>query len=254
MKREQGKSRAARTRGGDGLTIQSNQGFADDEVANIDLKGALVGEYRLQGELIRAFYVNERTWFVAVEVCAVLGIANPRDAIRSLRTSSRGVGNTDTGGGERLVNLITESGLYFLIFKSRKPQAEAFQAWVTDEVLPQIRRTGSYSANQAIGGGGSIVLPDPGRYVVVAAPGQAPHVRRTSISEIVTEFDALDRQIMCYTLKQIEVWWDKVQTRELPESIRTKSFAFYKLDDTIRTASEMADHFLRVQPQNGSEQ
>ncbi|MDE1905504.1 MAG: hypothetical protein KGH75_03525 [Rhodospirillales bacterium] len=230
-------------------SYQSANGAVRD--MNVDLTHAAVGEYRFQGELIRAFYVDERTWFIATEVCAVLELANPRQVIKALRSVQRGVSSMDTPGGIQPVNLITESGLYVLIFKSRKPQAEAFQIWVTDEVLPQIRRTGAYSARGRLGDDASIVIPPPDRptrFIVTAAPGDAPHIRRTTLDEALTEFTGLDRQAMCYTLKQIEVWWNKVQIKASVRVAHDDGFAIHKLDETIRNGSEMADHFLDVAP------
>ena len=219
----------------------------------MDLRKAVVGEYRFQGTLVRAFYIAGRTWFVGAEVCETLEIVNPRDALGRLDDDERGVGIIDTAGGPQTINLISESAIYTLIFKSRKPQARAFRRWVTGEVLPQIRQTGAYAADGQIVRDDSIVLPfptEPTRFVIVTAPGQPAHIRRTGIGEIVTEFTALDRQAMCYTLKQIEVWWNKVQIKESPSFSQDEGFAIHKLDAAIREGSEMADHFLHIPVRN----
>jgi len=88
-------------------------------------------------------------WFVAADVCEVLGIANGRDAVQRLEEDEKGVAITDTLGGPQNTSIISESGLYALIFKSRKPQAKLFRKWVTSEVLPAIRKTGSYAVAAA---------------------------------------------------------------------------------------------------------
>ncbi len=100
---------------------------------------------------IRTQVINGEPWFVAKDVCAALDITNPRDAIKKmLDDDERGVANFYTpangyqGGGEQQLNVVNESGLYNLIFRSRKPEARAFRKWVTNEVLPSIRRTGAY--------------------------------------------------------------------------------------------------------------
>jgi len=85
-------------------------------------------------------------WFYADIVCQGLTIANTSDAVASLDDDQRDrIGSTDTldKGQRRLI--VNESGLYALIFKSRKPGALKFQKWVTSEVLPSIRKTGSYT-------------------------------------------------------------------------------------------------------------
>lgn len=80
--------------------------------------------------------------FVAKDVCAALGIA-PTAASR-LDEDEKGLRLTQTPGGEQNVLLVTEPGFYRLVLKSRKPEAKAFQRWVTHEVLPAIRRDGGY--------------------------------------------------------------------------------------------------------------
>jgi len=88
-------------------------------------------------------------WFVAADVCKALEISNPRDATGRLDTDEKDdVGITDTIGREQTVNIISESGLYALVMTSRKAQAKRFKKWVTAEVLPQIRKTGSYSLSK----------------------------------------------------------------------------------------------------------
>jgi hypothetical protein len=255
MEREHARRATQKTPQGGVIEGQLDQGVnSAGPEEKVDLREAVSGDYRFQGTLVRAFYISGRTWFVASEVCAALEIANPRDAIKLIDPEDRGVGIVYTPRGEQSVNLVNESALYFLIFKSRKPQARAFRRWVTGEVLPQIRQTGALAANGQVGRDDSIVLPFPDaltRYVIVTAPGRPPHIRRTGISEIVTEFTALDRQAMCYTLKQIEVWWNKVQIKESPSFSQDEGFAIHKLDAAIREGSEMADHFLHVPVRDG---
>ena len=84
-------------------------------------------------------------WFVAADVCAVLGFGNSRQVLTRLDPDEKGVHSTDTPGGHQSMTTVNESGLYSLILGSRKPEARAFKRWVTHDVLPAIRRTGSYS-------------------------------------------------------------------------------------------------------------
>lgn len=93
---------------------------------------------------IRVLGTFETPWFVAKDICNVLGIANARDAIANLDNDEKGVDTTDTLGGSQTVNIVSESGLYSLVFQSRKPEAKRFRKWVTSEVLPQLRRQGFY--------------------------------------------------------------------------------------------------------------
>lgn len=88
-------------------------------------------------------------WFVAADVCAALGIANNRDALDKLDDDEKGVALTDTLGGQQEVGIVNESGLYTLVLRCRqatKPGTvpHRFRKWVTNEVLPSIRKTGAY--------------------------------------------------------------------------------------------------------------
>ena len=85
-------------------------------------------------------------WFVAADVCKVLDIQNSRDVVaKQLDDDEKGVATIYTLGGAQKMNVVSEPGLYRLIFMSRKPEAEKFKRWVFHEVLPSIRKTGSYS-------------------------------------------------------------------------------------------------------------
>lgn len=91
---------------------------------------------------IRTVVIDEEPWFVAKDVCDILGIINPTDALnKSLEQFERSRFNL---GRQGEVNIINESGFYTLVIRSRKPIAKPFRIWVTSEVLPQIRKTGGY--------------------------------------------------------------------------------------------------------------
>lgn len=83
--------------------------------------------------------------FVALDVCRALAISKYRDAIARLDEDERVSVIVDTLGGRQTMTAVTESGLYALIFQSRKPAAKRFRRWVTGEVLPALRREGSYA-------------------------------------------------------------------------------------------------------------
>lgn len=101
---------------------------------------------------VRVVMIDGEPWFVAVDVCRILEISNSRDAVARLDDDEKAdVGITDTSSNgvqqRRTVTAISESGLYALIFTSRKPEAKKFRKWVTHEVLPSIRKTGAYFVN-----------------------------------------------------------------------------------------------------------
>lgn len=100
---------------------------------------------------VRVVMREGEPWWVAKDVCDVLEIGNPTEAIRPLDDDEKSTlriseGDGGHGGPER--NIINESGLYTLIMRSNKPEAKRFRKWVTSEVLPTIRKTGSYSVKK----------------------------------------------------------------------------------------------------------
>ena len=96
---------------------------------------------------VRAFAdENGEPWFVAADVCRVLALTNPSEAVKCLDDDEQSKYCLGSGGSDRVI--INESGMYSLIFRSRKPEAKKFRKWVTEEVLPSIRKTGSYSVTK----------------------------------------------------------------------------------------------------------
>lgn len=94
---------------------------------------------------VHATVINEEPWFIAKDVCDVLGVGT-----NHLRESGRGLDDDEVlslpnweGKGSAPL-IVSEAGFYKLVMRSRKPEAKAFQRWVTHEVLPAIRRTGGY--------------------------------------------------------------------------------------------------------------
>jgi prophage antirepressor-like protein len=106
--------------------------------------------FQFQSTNIRTFADdNGEPWFCANDVCEVLGYANSRQAVQK-NCLEKGVSKRDTltGGGNQELTFINEGNLYRLIVKSRKPEAEKFEQQVMDEILPAIRKTGSYQHKQ----------------------------------------------------------------------------------------------------------
>lgn len=106
--------------------------------------------FRYDSHEVRVTVIDGEPWFVAGDVCGVLEIRNGRDALSRLDDDEKGVATTDTLGGPQQVSVINEAGLYSLILTSRKPEAKAFKRWITHDVLPAIRKTGSYGSPAGI--------------------------------------------------------------------------------------------------------
>lgn len=97
-----------------------------------------------ESQEVRFVGTPEDPWWVAADVCAVLEIKNPTQAISRLDEEDRSMLNIGVKFDMWCVN---ESGMYSLILGSRKPQAKRFKRWLTTEVLPSIRKTGGYGTN-----------------------------------------------------------------------------------------------------------
>jgi prophage antirepressor-like protein len=104
---------------------------------------------------VRAMEQNGKVWFVAKDVCDILGLEQVSRALDGLENDERAevtISNLSSNGvvQRRAVNAIDESGLYTLIFKSHKPGAKVFRKWVTSDVLPVIRRHGVYAEDELL--------------------------------------------------------------------------------------------------------
>lgn len=110
-----------------------------------------VASYDFEGNKIRNLIKEDGSiWFVAKDVCKVLGLTDTNKALIKLYDNEKLTRQFFVSGQNRDLYIISESGLYKLIMRSTKPEAIRFQDWVTQEVLPKIRRDGGYINPQAI--------------------------------------------------------------------------------------------------------
>jgi prophage antirepressor-like protein len=109
--------------------------------------------FQFEGQRLRVFVdVHGMVWWVATDVCRILGLGNTSRAMQRLRSREKntltfrdGIPGSEGLPGNSTVNLVNEPGLYRLIFRSNKEEAERFQDKVFYEILPSIRRTGTYT-------------------------------------------------------------------------------------------------------------
>ena len=107
--------------------------------------------FSYNGVEIRTVTIEGEPYFVGKDVATVLGYKNPQEAVREhVDEEDKGMSEMLTPGGKQKMPVVNESGIYSLIFASKLPEAKKFKHWVTHEVLPSIRRTGSYSVGNAI--------------------------------------------------------------------------------------------------------
>lgn len=102
--------------------------------------------FNYQDNDVRTVEINGEPWFVLKDVCSVLGLGSAHKVADRLDEDERNqIPLTDSLGREQETTIINESGLYNVILRSDKPEAKPFRKWVTSEVLPSIRKTGSYN-------------------------------------------------------------------------------------------------------------
>lgn len=118
--------------------------------------------FAFEEHLVRVHKPNGEPWFVGRDVCRVLDIKNESQALARLDPDERqdGVCITDPTGRPQEVIVVSEAGVYRLIFTSRKPEAERFKKWIVSEVLPSIRKHGSYTVPGRDGGAGADPLTE----------------------------------------------------------------------------------------------
>lgn len=135
---------------------------------------------------IRALERDGEPWFVATDVCRYLEIKNSRDALSRLDDDEKGVVSTDTPGGRQTLNIVNEYGLYVLVLGSRKKEAKTFKRWITHEVIPSIRKTGSYTKPDSV----ELMTPAPPELSLSGLASTARVARRAMLDIGASRWDA----------------------------------------------------------------
>lgn len=106
--------------------------------------------FDFQGQQVRVVMKDGAPWFVAKDVCDCLGYRDAAAGTRLLKPAEKGTHSVCTLGGEQLLTVISEPGLYRLMMRSERTEAEVFQDWVVTEVLPSIRKHGMYAKEELL--------------------------------------------------------------------------------------------------------
>ena len=164
---------------------------------------------------VRTVIVDNEPWFVAKDVCMLLDLSNPRDILaKVLDDDEKGVDTIYTLGGKQQMSIINESGLYHLIFVSRKPEAKTIRRWVTGTVLPSIRRTGGYTAIIGQEERTRLPLPRFRAYFKEWKESLTPYIRRKELA-LVAE---TEKVTLTHVMK---VWAGTSVSRRVAEGITT---------------------------------
>lgn len=136
---------------------------------------------------VRTIVKDGEPWFVAKDVCDILEISNGRDAVSRLDEDEKdAVGIADAIGREQQTTIISESGVYALVFTSRKEEAENFKRWIRKEVIPSIRKHGAYMTPETI----EKVLSDPDTIIQLATALKEERQRRLALEPKAEAYDA----------------------------------------------------------------
>lgn len=108
--------------------------------------------FDFDGQPVRVVKIDGEPWFVTSDIALVLDLSNMHSSLALLEDDERRLHSVETNAGARQVTVISESGVYSLVLRSRKPEAKAFKRWLTRDVLPEIRKTGSYGTTPALTG------------------------------------------------------------------------------------------------------
>lgn len=157
-------------------------------------------------QTVRTVMIDGEPWWIATDVASVLDIGRTHDAVRTLDDDEKGTETIRTPGGEQQATVINEPGLYSLILRSRKPQAKAFKRWITHEVIPAIRRTGSYS----------LALPEDAA-PAFPVPRTLPEALRAYASEVEAHEETRQRVA---ELEPSAAAWNKLAAADQDFSVR----------------------------------
>jgi len=101
--------------------------------------------FHYQNRRVRVVQLDGELWFAAADVCAVLGLGNPSQAVSTLDEDERCLITNEAWRNNGDMQAVSEPGLYSLVLRSRRPEAKSFRRWITHEVIPALRNAGSYS-------------------------------------------------------------------------------------------------------------
>ncbi|MFF0816595.1 BRO family protein [Rhodococcus sp. NPDC003318] len=159
--------------------------------------------FRYESTELRTVVIDSEPWFVATDVARILEYREAYDLTRRLDAEDKGPRSMRTPGGFQEVTIISEAGFYVAILGSKSARAKAVKRWLTHEVLPSIRKTGSYNTAPALTGPALMAaalveaqqtLAAKDAQIALDAPKVAYH------DEFVTDADLLSFRTVASTL------------------------------------------------------
>lgn len=208
-------------------------------------------EFIFAGATLRSVSYQGRQWFLIADVCGALEIKGSADAAKRLDDDEKTLIRVQTAGGPQQVVCVTESGAYHLSFVSRKPIAKRFRRWITDEVIPCIRKEGFYALQQDSANGQKLDQDDlrcfcgvrqrAGRYMVLSLPGKPLHIEARDMDDVLIDYDQADLQALLNSARLVGSLWRAHRT-EVTMLNATLPFdeKFQQLDHAISISARHA--------------
>jgi anti-repressor protein len=154
--------------------------------------------FHFDGNPYRTIPIDGEPWFVAADIAKILGYRDAERLARRLDEDEKGTHPVGTPGGEQIMTVVSEPGLYTAILGSKVERAKAFRRQVTHEVLPQIRKTGSYSIAGARPDFDALLADGPGTLMLLSEAS-----RRLAVS--MAQNQALSRELETFEAKVVEM-------------------------------------------------
>jgi BRO family, N-terminal domain len=220
---------------------------SDDGAASAQDPKNLPVEFQFDSTPVRTIAKEGQAWFVAKDVCEILEHSNHRMAVANLDDDEKGVSIVDTPGGPQETTIINESGLYALIFTSRKPEAKRFRKWVTSQVLPAIRQTGRY---------GSYSDKDPDPVIVwskhlgvrpadiIAYGFDTAYLNAGPINP--SDYLAHNHRVLCYTVTGLASCWEGLHAQDFDPRWSRREWSARRFARQLQIADLLAKQFLET--------
>ena len=230
--------------------------MAIEQHKNVEMEGAglaMVTDLTLSPLLscfrdnrIRAISIDGKPWFVNVDVCELLDLRNPHDALMRLGAREKGKAKLVTAGGVQEMSVVNESGLYCLGFTSRKPEAEAFREWVTDEVLPSLRRgvTGERQASRS--GSVYVRFDHPGLYRTIYESNGLLTTIEVDDSYLAGEAESAEADAVALAAMLVATLWRNHRLLDQVKAFSEFSNNRFQMDEAIRQANDLAETLIRT--------
>ena len=220
--------------------------FEDMAAAAQDPKNLPV-EFEFDTTLVRTIAKEGQAWFVAKDVCDILEIGDPSKAVDRPEEDETGTTTIRTTAGPREMLTVNESGLYSLIFTSRKAEAKRFRKWVTSEVLPAIRQTGRY---------GSYSDKDPDPVIVwskhlgvrpsdiIAYGFDTAYLNAGPINP--SDYLAHNHRVLCYTVTGLASCWEGLHAQDFDPRWSRREWSARRFARQLQIADLLAKQFLET--------